>query len=507
MEILSGKQLHRLHPRSDVRRVILDCKRQHERIGRGGKKIKETNFAELTRRVLLQSYAPASVVTDGHGNILYVHGDTGRYLRPAPGQATLNVVDMARDGLQLELRAALNSAVQGTPTLNREVPVKTNGDLHTVSFSVRPLSEPDASQGLLLVSFQDVAEPMPEKLAPGRPGRGKGAAPGHVELLRVEELERELAYTKENLHATIEEQQASNEELKSTNEELQSTNEELQSTNEELETSKEELQSLNEELTMVNAELQAKIEQLAAMQNDMKNLLGNINTGTVFLSDALNIKRFTREAARVYRLVASDVGRSLHDIKSAIEGDDLLADAQTVLNSLAPREREVHTVDGDWYLARIQPYRTLDNVIDGVVLTFTDITKRIQAEAETREAREFAEAIVNTIREPLIVLDGKLKTVAASRSFYQNFHVAPEDTTGRHIYELGNRQWNIPKLKELLETILPLNRSFEGFEMEHDFPGIGKRKMLLNARRITGKAGETQLILLAIEDVTDRNMQ
>jgi two-component system CheB/CheR fusion protein len=417
------------------------------------------------------------------------------------------VVDMARDGLQLELCAALNSAGQGVPTLNREVSVKTNGDLHIVSFSVRPLLDPDASQGLLLVSFQDVAEPMSEKLAPGLPGRGKGVAPGHVELLRVEELERELAYTKENLQATIEEQQASNEELKSTNEELQSTNEELQSTNEELETSKEELQSLNEELTTVNAELQAKIEQLAGMQNDMKNLLDNINVGTLFLNDALNIKRFTREAARVYRLVASDVGRPLCDIKSDIEGEDLLADAQAVLDSLAPREREVRTVGGKWYLARIQPYRTLDNVIDGVVLTFTDITKRIQAEAEIREAREFAEAIVNTLRESLIVLDGKLKIVSASRSFYENFHVAPEDTTGRQLYEVGNRQWDILKLRELLETILPLNQSFEGFEVEHKFPDIGKRRMLLNARRVTGKAGETQLILLAIEDVTDRDVQ
>jgi two-component system CheB/CheR fusion protein len=464
------------------------------------KKIKEINLAELTRRALLQSYAPASVVTDVHGNILYVHGDTGRYLRPAPGQATLNVVEMARDGLQLELRAALNSAGQGAPTLNREVSVKSNGDFQAVSFSVRSLPDQDASQGLLLMSFQDVVRP-----APGRAGRGKGATPGHGERLRIAELERELAYTKENLHATIEEQQASNEELKSTNEELQSTNEELQSTNEELETSTEELQSVNEELTTVNSELQVKIEQLADMQNDMKNLLDNINIGTVFLNNMLHIKRFTREAARVFRLVASDVGRQLGDIKSDIEGDDLLADAQAVLNSLVPCEREVCTFGGEWYLARIQPYRTLDNVIDGVVLTFTDITIRIQAEAEIRKAREFSEAIVNTVREPLIVLDSKLKIVSASRSFYENFKVAQEDTVNHHFYELGNHQWNIPKLKELLETILPLNSNFEGFEMEHDFPVIGKRKMLLNARRIIGNASETQFILLAIEDVTDRS--
>ena len=473
-------------------------------------KIKETDFAELTRRMLLQSYAPASVVTNLKGGILFVHGDTGKYLRPAPGHATLNVIEMAREGLQLELRAAIQLAAdKSTPTLNREASFGSHGDLHNVSFSVRPLSYPDVSHGLLLVSFQDVAG----KLASGSPATGPAAIPvkpargknaGADEVHRAEDLERELAYTKENLHATIEEQQASNEELKSTNEEMQSTNEELQSTNEELETSKEELQSVNEELVTVNTELQDKIEQLAGMQNDMKNLLDNINIGTVFLNDALNIKRFTREAAQVYRLVASDVGRPLSDIKSNIEGDDLLIEAQTVLDSLVPREREVRTTSGEWYLARIQPYRTLDNVIDGVVLTFTNITKRIQAEADIEEAQKLAESIVNTVREPLIVLDGALKIVSVSRSFYQNFHVTPEDTLGRQLYELGNHQWDIPKLRELLETILPRDQVFEGFEVEHDFPAIGKRKMLLNARRITSKTGETQLILLAIEDVTER---
>ena len=458
------------------------------------KKIKETNFAELTRRALLQSYAPASVVTDLKGNILFVHGDTGKYLRPAPGQATLNVVDMAREGLQLELRAALNSASQDTPTLSREISVKNNGDFQAVSFSVRLLPAADTSEKLLLVSFQDVVHP-----APGQPGRGKGVAPGQGELRRVEELERELAYSRENLQATIEEQQASNEELKSTNEELQSTNEELQSTNEELETSKEELQSVNEELITVNAELQAKIEQLAGMQNDMKNLLDNINTGTIFLDEFLNIKRFTREAAQVYRLVASDLGRPLGDIKSNIEDEDLLADAQAVLDTLVPREREVRTVGGAAYLARIQPYRTLDNVIEGVVLTFADISQRVEAEAAGKLARELAEGIVDTVREPLIVLDGKLKVISASRSFYRDFRTTPEDTVGRHIYDLGNRQWDIPALRELLEDILPRDQSFEGYAVEHDFPTIGQRKMLLNARRIAGGSGDTQMILLAME--------
>jgi two-component system CheB/CheR fusion protein len=459
-------------------------------------KPKETNFAERTRQALLQSFAPASVVTNLNGDILYVHGETGKYLRPAPGQATLNAVEMAREGLKLALRSAVRAASQGTQTLSREVSVSTDGGRQCVSLTVRLLPDPEANQNLLLVSFQDVAQAAHRKLSRGR------RTTGPADTERVEELERELAHTKENLQATIEEQQAANEELKSTNEEMQSTNEELQSTNEELETAKEELQSVNEELTTVNAELQAKIEQLAGMQNDLKNLLENVNVGTVFLDQHLVIRRFTGEAVQVYHLVASDEGRPLSDIKSNLEGEDLLAEAQAVLDSLIPYEREVRTARGDWYLARIHPYRTLDNVIDGVVLTFTDIGKRVAAEAMAKEARDLAEGIVNTVREPLLVLGSALQVVSASRSFYRSFHVAPEDTIGRRIYELGNHQWDIPALRELLDNVLLRGDSFESYEVEHDFPAIGQRKIMLNARRIVDRMGKTQLILLAMEDAS-----
>jgi two-component system CheB/CheR fusion protein len=457
-------------------------------------KAKETSLADLANRTLLQSYAPPSVVTDLRGNILFVHGETGKYLRPAPGQATLNVIEMAREGLELELRAAVHHAAsQDRPILSREASVRSNGDFRGVSFSVRPLPNPDTGEGLLLVSFQDMAPLLPPKPRHLRRRSEWGAA----DVRHIEELQRELDYSKQNLQVAMEEQQASNEELKSTNEEMQSTNEELQSTNEELETSKEELQSVNEELITVNAELQSKIEQLASMQNDMKNLLDNTSIGVVFLDEHLLIRHFTREAAQVYRLVASDVGRPLADIRSNVEGDDLLAETQAVLDSLAICEREVRTAKGVSYLARIQPYRTLDNRIDGVVLTFTDITERIAAIA-AREGRELAEAIVDTVLEPLVVLNGALQVVSASRSFYSVFRTIPEETIGRPLYDLGNRQWDIPALRELLETILPRDRSFEGYVVEHNFPGIGRHRMRLNARRIVGKT-DTQLILLALD--------
>ncbi|MBF0326733.1 MAG: PAS domain-containing protein [Alphaproteobacteria bacterium] len=460
-------------------------------------KAKDVNIAELTRRALVQSFAPASVVTDLRGDILYVHGDTGKYLRPPPGLATLNVVDMAHEGLQMELRAALNLAVrQRAPTLGRDVLFSVADEPQRVSLGVRPLADLEPGQEILLVSFQDLPVQSPQKSR-----RRKSAT--SAEPSRVEELERDLAYTRENLQATIEEQQSSNEELKSTNEELQSTNEELQSTNEELETSKEELQSVNEELVTVNAELQAKIEELAGMQNDMKNLLDNINIGTIFLDDRFKIRRFTREAAKVYRVVATDIGRPLSDIKSDLDGDDLLARAQTVIETLIPHEQEVRTIAGEWYLTRIQPYRTLDNVIDGVVMTFAGISDRKAAETSERQGFDIAEAIIDAIGKPMLVLDEGLAVVSASCSFYQEFRLVPAETRGRPIYALGNRQWDIPALRTLLETILPQEQSFDGLEVEHVFAGLGHRKMRLSGRRIFCKSSGRPLILLTVEDIAE----
>ncbi|WP_313952649.1 chemotaxis protein CheB [Accumulibacter sp.] len=454
----------------------------------------QTNLAELTRRALLQSFAPASVVTDAKGAILFVHGDTGRFLRPAPGRATLNVVEMALDDLQLELRAALlGAAEQGTATTGRELSARIDGKLQRVSLSVRPLPSRDSSQQLLLVSFQDVL--------PAVPGPSSDHTPGHgaADEQRVAELERDLAHTWENLQATIESQQASNEELMSTNEELQSTNEELQSTNEELETSKEELQSINEELVTVNAELQATVDQLAKAQNDLKNLIDNVSGGIVFLDQHLHIRCFTHEMKLLFRLTANDVGRPLADIKCDIVGADLLGNAQAVIDTQQHCEREVHTVHGTSYQARLKPYRTRDETIDGVVITFADISDRVEAEARVSAARLFSESVVDTVREPLLVLAGDLSVVAASRSFYKRFRVSAQETIGRRLYDLGERQWDIPALRDLLTNILPRDQAIEDFTVEHDFAGVGHLKMVLNARRITG---EQPLILLAMEEVT-----
>jgi len=478
-------------------------------------KAKDANFAELAGRALLQSFAPAAVLTDAAGNILFVHGETGKYLRPAPGEATLNVIEMAYSGLQSALRAAFSDlASQQLPLVNREVSMGFDGGFDgghyggfgAVSLSVRPLPDRRDGENLALVSFQEVvgaASSQPSNrtlggrllkgLAKSTKAGGKERSAGaSIEQQRIAELERDLVLAKANLNAAVEDQQASNEELQSTNEELQSTNEELQSTN-------EELQSVNEELVIVNNELQEKVEQMTVMQNDMKNLLDNVNSGIIFLDTRSVIRRFTRGATRIYRLVDSDVGRPLGDINSQLRGENILADAQAVLDSLVPVERELRGEDGSWCLVRLQPYRTVDNVIDGVVLTFTDISQRIEALAEQRKARQLAESIIDTVREPLIVLNGALQVVSASRAFYREFRITPEATVGRPIYELSDHQWDIAELRTLLETILPRDQSFEGYEVDHEFPNIGRRQLLLNARRIVNADQQPQLILLTIE--------
>jgi two-component system CheB/CheR fusion protein len=460
-------------------------------------KTKEINFAELSRKLLIKYFAPASIITNLKGDIVYIHGETGKYLRPAPGHATLNIIEMARNGLELELRNAIHAMTQGSPIFKAEIKYKFNDEPATVSLCVRHLPIVDDNEGLLLVSFEDVA--VIESKTKRKTAAKTTAKP--ADLARIEELEHELSYTKENLHATIEEQQAANEEFKSTNEELQSTNEELQSVNEELETSKEELQSVNEELITVNSELQAKIEHLASAQNDIKNLHDNMNIATIFLDTAMLIRRFTREASKIYRLVASDVGRLLADIKCDLFDEDILTQAESVLETLIPIEHEVCSKTGDWYLLRIQPYRTLDNVIDGVVMTFTDITSRIKAEELVQEARELAESIINTIREPIVVLDSKLKVISTNKAFCQLFHVTIKDTVGHKVYDLGNHQWDIPALRKLLETILPQEKVLNDYWVEHDFPEIGSRKILLNGRCIMKKSGEPSLILLAMIEV------
>jgi two-component system CheB/CheR fusion protein len=356
---------------------------------------RETHIVGIVERLLLGRFAPPSVVVNDRGDVVYIHGRTGSYLEPAAGQPRLNILDMAREGLQLELASALRqAAAQNTEVTREGVRVKTNGDYAHVNLSVVRVTEPETVRGLLLVTFR----PRP---APAEVAKAKGHVKQQRQPSRADELERELQHTKESLQTTIEELETSNEELKSTNEELQSTNEELQSTNEELETSKEEMQSLNEELTTVNTEMQSKVDDLSRANDDMQNLLNSTEIATIFLDNELNIKRYTEQAKRLVNLIQTDVGRPIGDLVSSLTHEHLVDDCREVLRTLVFKQIEVQTKDGHWYLMRIMPYRTGENVIDGLVLTFVDTHPLHQAQ---RSLRRLSKVFTDSL-DPMMVLD------------------------------------------------------------------------------------------------------
>jgi two-component system CheB/CheR fusion protein len=365
------------------------------------KQEKKVNIREVTERALLAEYAPACVTVSARGEILYIYGRTGKYLELTTGEMSANILRAAREGLRLELATALRKVVTDKKTVRYDgLTVKTNGDTEQVNLIVKPADLYAAGNGTLLVIFEPVA--------PERPVRARRTTV--VESANAQKdqyiaaLERELHVKDEYLQSTVEELETANEELKSTNEELQSTNEELQSTNEELETSKEELQSVNEELVTVNTELQQKIEDLSRANNDMNNLLAGTGVGTIFLDHQQSIQRFTPAVTRIIPLLQTDIGRPLeHFASTLMNAERLHTDIQAVLDRLAPREAEVQTRDGHWYMMRILPYRTLENVIEGAVLTFFEITEQKRLQESLRESEQKYRTIVETAQEGIVI--------------------------------------------------------------------------------------------------------
>ena len=465
------------------------------------------SIPEVANRMLLEDFTPPAVFINEQGDVVYIHGRTGKYLDPPAGKANINIFAMAREGLKIELPSAIREAKTQKKTITlKGIKVKTNGDFQTINLTVKPVVQLGIQQPLYMLVFENVTMPPKEEKSISSQARSSS----RLKDINIE-LENELKHTKELLQKTSEEMQLSQEELKSTNEEIQSTNEELQSTNEELSSSKEEMQSLNEEMMTVNAELQVKVDELTLSNSDMKNLLNRTEIATVFLDDELNIRRFTPEATGIFNLIQSDIGRPISHIVSKLQYDDIVTDVRKVLDSLMYKEAQVQAKDGHWYIMRIMPYRTHDNAIDGVVINFIEITtvKKLEIslqekESSAQKARALAEGIIATVREPLIVMDANFKVITANPSFYQTFRVTTEQTENHILYELGNGQWDIPELRRLLEEILPQNSVFNDFAVDHEFPSIGRKKMLLNAHKIVQQEPNDQLILLAIEDTTGR---
>ncbi|CAM4304321.1 chemotaxis protein CheB [Gillisia limnaea] len=342
------------------------------------------NIQTLTDQVLLQRYAPASVLVNAKGDILYITGRTGNYLEPVAGKANWNIFAMARESLRFELPAAFQKASKNYEPLKlNHIRIETNNKILYVNLLVQRLDNPAALKDMIILVFTDVIEEIEKKDTKPLPIKG---ASGSGE--EQNEFEMELQRSYEEIKNIREQMQISQEELQSTNEELQSTNEELQSTNEELTTSKEEMQSMNEELQTVNIELRSKVRDYVQADSDMKNLLNSTQIATLFLDKDLNIRRYTKEVTSLFKLRKTDIGRSFTDLVSDLEYPEIKGDAQKVLGTLIFVEKAIQTKDGRWFNVRIMPYRTNDDRIDGLVITFTNITKAKKLEIELKEAND-----------------------------------------------------------------------------------------------------------------------
>lgn len=450
------------------------------------------DLQQYVDRLILSKWSPAAVVINTQMDVLLFRGRTGNFLEHASGGASLNLLKMARESLVLDLRTAISKALkQDVPIRRENAGMRHTGQLTNVTIEVIPFRLIPGSDRFLLVLFQESRISEAE-------GESPGAAPPTAkagqerERRELAKLRQELATNRDSLQAIIEEQEATNEELKSANEEIQSSNEELQSTNEEMETAKEELQSTNEELTTLNEELQTRNTELSQANNDLTNLFASVNVSIIMLGTDLKIRRFTPMAERLFNLIPSDVGRKFSDLNRNIDVPDLDESIQQVVDSLETLEREVQDQDGRWYSLRIRPYRTRDSKIDGAVMLLVDIDEHKRA----------METIMAVVKEPLISLVSDLRVKKANPAFYQLFKVTPEETEGKYLYDLGGGQWDIPKLRILLEEVVTKQKTVDNYELSADFPSIGVRKMVLDARTYYEDGRNKRLILLAIKDLT-----
>ncbi|NMF58762.1 CheR family methyltransferase [Pseudanabaena yagii] len=464
--------------------------------------VDDINIEQLADQVVLNRYAPVGVTVDYNLEILKFRGQTSLFLEPAPGKASLNLLKMARSELKLELRSLIHSAK------NQDIPVCKDGiemqQNLLVKIDVIPLRI--NSDRFFLVLFESRPNPSLStnftirSLTKSRKVRQTEA---EIEVMR---LTYELENTKEYLRSIIESQEATNQDLKVASEEFLSSNEELQSANEELETAKEEIQATNEELSTINDELRDRNIQLHTVNNDLQNLLSSVNIPILMLSGDLRIRRFTPMAEQLFNLISSDVGRPFSDIQTNIEVPHLIELVTSVIDTLIPYEQDVQDRGGHWFSLRIRPYRTTDDRIDGVVISLIDIDVLKRNALALESARNYAHTIIETLRQPLIVLNSELTVITANRAFYEIFQMNPAQVEQQSIFELGRGDWDMPKMRSLLNETLLMDISVHDYEVTQNFSQLGTRTMLLNACQIE-QSDIGKMILIAIEDITEQKLQ
>jgi two-component system CheB/CheR fusion protein len=462
----------------------------------------EAQLQQAADRIILRECAPPGVIVNDALEILQFRGRTSPYLEPASGRANLNILNMVREELAIALRTAIASARKRTvPVHKKNVALDHSGKKRVVHLSVIPMDEPATGMGrCYLILFEDADSPIEihDKKRPSGPLKASDRI--RRELL---EQKRELQAARALLREHLAGQEALREDYQSANEEMLSANEELQSTNEELETSKEELQATNEELTTVNDELASNNSTLHLLGNDLKNLLESTVIPIVMVDGGLRIRRMTPTAEAVFKVLPSDIGRSIIDIRPDLNVD-LKPLLTTVLRDVVDLEQEVQDQQGHWYRLQIRAYKTLDNRIDGAVLVLMDIDVIKKRNQELVLAAEFTKSIIDTMPEPVLVLSADLRILMANQAFYKSFEVQAKATLNQLVYDLGDGQWNKPDLRVLLEEVLPHDRDFLNHEVIYDFPGIGWKSFMLSGRYMVQEPDAAPLILLSLTDMTNR---
>ncbi|WP_457268775.1 CheR family methyltransferase [Pedobacter sp. UYEF25] len=459
------------------------------KIGLSTKINAKSPVAEHFNKILLDHYTPPSLLVNDRGDILYVNGDTGNFIQVHPGEAVMNINRMAKGELKYAIGNALHQAFTTHTKIEvAGINVKDTDKPFIASFSVEYLIDP-ALSGLLLITFYKKPAAKPATKRANNRNQATNSA--------VEELEKELIYTKQQLHTTIEQMETSLEELKSTNEELQSTNEEHQSTNEEALTTKEEMQSLNEELMTINLQYQSKGQELTQLNNDMKNLLDNIEIGTIFLDNDLNILRFTPQVTKLFNVISSDLGRSITHIVSNFEYPSIDLAIKGVIATLVGKELEVKTKNNDWYNLRMMPYRTLDNFISGAVLTFTQITPLKSMSAQINGLVSYTQNLIDEFSEATVVLDGEKKILVCNSSFLHLFHFTKAETSELSFLEIINNKWQLSILSEKLSTD---SLKEEEFFLQHLFNGIGSLRLHVSINSFATKTDGLPLTVLKFRE-------
>ena len=461
----------------------------------------EAELQQFADRIVLKECAPPGVIVSDALEILQFRGRTSPYLEPASGRANLNVLNMVREELAIALRTAIASAKKKAAPVKKNVVFEHKGKRCVVHLSVIPLGESASGMGqCYLILFEDTALPIEKH---DKTSRRLPLKVSDLVRRTLLEQKRELQATRALLKETLASHDALREDYQSANDEMLSANEELQSTNEELETSKEELQATNEELTTVNDELNSNNSTLRLLGNDLKNLLESTVIPIVMVDSGLCIRRMTPKAEIVFKVLPSDIGRPITDIRPDLNVD-LKPLLITVLRDIVNLEREVQDQQGYWYRLQIRPYKTLDNRIDGAVLVLMDIDVIKKRNQELILAAEFTKSIIDTMPEPVLVLSADLCVLTANHAFYRAFEVEPTATLNQLVYNLGDGQWNTPDLRVLLEEVLPHDRDFLNHEVIYDFPGIGSKSFMLSGRYMVREPDAAPLILLSLTDITKR---